>query len=289
MKNADAAMYRAKAAGRDAQVRYMPAMNAGARHLLTLETDLHNALARRELQVHYQPVLDAERRIVAVEALTRWPHPELGWIPPSEFIPLAEQSGLIVALDKWVLNEACRQAKVWQDLGCPPIRVAVNLSAHQFSRPSLPGVVHSALAAAGLSPDLLELELTETAAMGQPDRVASVLQELTRLGVHLAVDDYGTGYSICGHLKDFPIGRLKIDRSFVAGLPFDRYDRAIVSSTISLAHAVGMEVTAEGVETTAQAEFLLAQGCDLLQGFLFAEPMPADQLLRRLEAQFAVI
>jgi diguanylate cyclase (GGDEF)-like protein len=288
MKNADVAMYRAKAAGRNAQVRYMPAMNARARDLLALETDLHNALARGELQVHYQPVLDAARRIVGVEALARWPHPELGWIPPSDFIPLAEESGLILALDEWVLNEACRQAKTWQDLGFPSLRVAVNLSAHQFSRPSLPDVVRSALAAAALAPELLELELTETAAMGQPDRVAVVLQELTKLGVHLAIDDYGTGYSICGHLKDFPISRLKIDRSFVAGLPLDRYDCAIVSSTISLAHSIGIEVTAEGVEDTAQADFLLALGCDLLQGYLFAKPMPADQLNRQLEAQFAV-
>jgi diguanylate cyclase (GGDEF)-like protein len=288
LKNADVAMYRAKAAGRNSQVRYMPAMNARARDLLALETDLHNALARGELQVHYQPVLDATRRIVGVEALARWPHPELGWIPPSDFIPLAEESGLILALDEWVLNEACRQAKTWQDLGFPSLRVAVNLSAHQFSRPSLPDVVSSALAAAALAPELLELELTETAAMGQPDRVAVVLQELTKLGVHLAIDDYGTGYSICGHLKDFPISRLKIDRSFVAGLPLDRYDCAIVSSTISLAHSIGIEVTAEGVEDTAQADFLLALGCDLLQGYLFAKPMPADQLNRQLEAQFAV-
>ncbi|MEY2463373.1 MAG: hypothetical protein QOH64_1511 [Acidimicrobiaceae bacterium] len=288
LKNADVAMYRAKAAGRNSQVRYMPAMNARARDLLALETDLHNALSRGELQVHYQPVLDATRRIVGVEALARWPHPELGWIPPSDFIPLAEESGLILALDEWVLNEACRQAKTWQDLGFPSLRVAVNLSAHQFSRPSLPDVVRSALAAAALAPELLELELTETAAMGQPDRVAVVLQELTKLGVHLAIDDYGTGYSICGHLKDFPISRLKIDRSFVAGLPLDRYDCAIVSSTISLAHSIGIEVTAEGVEDTAQADFLLALGCDLLQGYLFAKPMPADQLNRQLEAQFAV-
>jgi EAL domain-containing protein (putative c-di-GMP-specific phosphodiesterase class I) len=225
---------------------------------------------------------------VGVEALARWPHPELGWIPPSDFIPLAEESGLILALDEWVLNEACRQAKTWQHLGFPSLRVAVNLSAHQFSRPSLPDVVRSALAAAALAPELLELELTETAAMGQPDRVAVVLQELTKLGVHLAIDDYGTGYSICGHLKDFPISRLKIDRSFVAGLPLDRYDCAIVSSTISLAHSIGIEVTAEGVEDTAQADFLLALGCDLLQGYLFAKPMPADQLNRQLEAQLAV-
>jgi diguanylate cyclase (GGDEF)-like protein len=288
MKNADVAMYRAKAAGRDGQVRYVPAMNARARHLLALETDLHHALARGELEVHYQPELDAQGRVVAVEALARWPHPDLGWIPPSEFIPLAEQSGLILALDEWVLNEACREAKTWQALSCPPIRVAVNLSAHQFSRPSLPGMVRSALVAADLSPDLLELELTETAAMGQPDRVAGVLQELTRLGVHLAVDDYGTGYSICGHLKDFPIGRLKIDQSFVAGLPHDLYDSAIVSSTISLAHAIGMEITAEGVETQAQADFLLERGCDLVQGFLYARPMPADQLRHQLETQLTV-
>lgn len=288
MKNADAAMYRAKAAGRDAQIRYKPVMNARARHLLALEADLHNALARGELEVHYQPELDVHGRIVAVEALARWPHPDLGWIPPNEFIPLAEQSGLILALDEWVLNEACGEARAWQDLGCPPIRVAVNLSAHQFSRLSLPGLVRSALTAADLSPDLLELELTETAAMGNPERVAVVLQELTQLGVHLAVDDYGTGYSICGHLKDFPIGRLKIDQSFVAGLPLDLYDCAIVSSTISLAHSIGMEVTAEGVETQEQADFLIARGCDLLQGFLFARPMPADQLVLQLEAQLAV-
>jgi EAL domain-containing protein (putative c-di-GMP-specific phosphodiesterase class I) len=165
--------------------------------------------------------------------------------------------------------------------------VAVNLSAHQFSRPSLPGVVRAALDATGLPAHLLELELTETAAMGQPDLVAAVLHELTALGVHLAVDDYGTGYSICGHLKDFPIGRLKIDGSFVAGLPLDRYDCAIASSAIYLAHSVGIEVTAEGVENTEQAEFLLARGCDLLQGYLFARPMPADQLVRRLETQLA--
>jgi diguanylate cyclase (GGDEF)-like protein len=288
MKNADAAMYRAKAAGRDGQVRYMPAMNARARHLLALEADLHNALARGELEVHYQPELDAQRRVVAIEALARWPHPDLGWIPPSEFIPLAEQSGLILALDEWVLNEACREAKTWQTLGCPPIRVAVNLSAHQFSRASLPTVVRAALAAADLSPELLELELTETAAMGQPDGVARILHKLTRLGVHLAVDDYGTGYSICGHVKDFPIGRLKIDQSFVAGLPHDLYDCAIVSSTISLAHSIGMEITAEGVETQAQADYLFARGCDLVQGFLYARPMPADQLRALLEAQLAL-
>jgi diguanylate cyclase (GGDEF)-like protein len=288
LKNADAAMYRAKAAGRDGQVRYAPAMNARARHLLELETDLHNALARGALEVHYQPELDALGRVVAVEALARWPHPDLGWIPPSEFIPLAEQSGLILALDEWVLNEACREARMWQVPDAPPVRVAVNLSAHQFSRASLPNTVRSALEAAGLAPDLLELELTETAAMGQPDRVAAVLHELTAIGVHLAVDDYGTGYSICGHLKDFPIGRLKIDQSFVAGLPHDLYDCAIVSSTISLAHSIGMEVTAEGVETQAQADFLLARGCDLVQGYLFARPMPADQLRLRLEAPLSL-
>jgi diguanylate cyclase (GGDEF)-like protein len=288
MKNADAAMYRAKAAGRDGQVRYLPAMNARARHLLALEADLHNALARGELEVHYQPELDAQGHLVTVEALARWPHPDLGWIPPSEFIPLAEQSGLIFALDEWVLNEACREAKTWQALSGPPIRVAVNLSAHQFSRPSLPGMVRSALVAADLSPDLLELELTETAAMGKPDRVASVLHELTRMGVRLTVDDYGTGYSICGHLKDFPIGRLKIDQSFVAGLPHDLHDCAIVSSTILLAHSIGMEITAEGVETQAQADFLLERGCDLVQGFLYARPMPADQLRQQIETQLPV-
>ena len=283
LKNADTAMYRAKMAGRNNQLHYVPAMNAQARQLLELEADLHEAVRKGELAVHYQPQVRADTgEIVAVEALVRWHHPRRGLLLPGEFIGLAEERGQIGAIDAFVLREAAVQCKEWQDAGHPPIRIGVNLSAHQFRGSGLFNLVADMIRDTALDPELIELELTETAAMQEPEAAADILAQLRRLGVGLAMDDFGTGYSSWTHLKHFPVGRLKIDRSFVSGLPGDRHDAAIVSAIIEMAHLMGMEVTAEGVETDAQAEFLAAHGCDLLQGFLYSRAKPSEEIVKLL-------
>lgn len=285
LKNADTAMYGAKLSGRNNQLRYEPAMNARARQLLELEADLHEAVRSGQLVVHYQPeVAVGTGEVVAVEALVRWNHPRRGLVPPAEFIPLAEERGLIGAIDACVLMEAAAQCRRWSDAGLPPVRVGVNLSAHQFRGTNVVELVMSVLNETGVNPQMLELELTETAAMQEPARVAELLGQLRDLGVGLALDDFGTGYSSWTYLKHFPVGRLKIDRSFVSGLPEDRYDAAIASATIEMAHLMGMGVTAEGVETAAQAEFLTTHGCDLLQGFLYSEPKPSAEITLLLQA-----
>ncbi len=284
LKNADTAMYGAKLAGRNNQLRYAPAMNARARQLLELEADLHEAVRSGQLVVHYQPQVSAGTgEVVAVEALVRWRHPRRGLLGPGEFIALAEERGLIRAIDGYVLLEAASQCKRWADAGLPPVRVGVNLSAHQFRGTDLVDLVAGVLHDTQVRPELLELELTETAAMQEPNRVADILAQLRQLGVGLALDDFGTGYSSWTHLKHFPVGEIKIDQSFVSGLPGDRYDAAIVSTTIDMAHLMGMSVTAEGVETRAQAEFLIAHGCDLLQGFLYSEPKSSDEISKLLQ------
>ncbi|HTW05979.1 MAG TPA: EAL domain-containing protein [Acidimicrobiales bacterium] len=289
LKNADTAMYQAKLAGRNKQRRYAAAMNAQARRLLELEAGLHEALRRRELVVHYQPqVVAATGQLVAVEALVRWCHPQRGMLCPGEFIGLAEERGLIGDIDAYVLHEAARQCKQWEEAGFPPVRVGVNLSAHQFRGADLLGLVTGVLHDTGLRPELLELELTETAAMQEPERAADVLRQLRALGIRLALDDFGTGYSSWTHLKHFPVGGLKIDRSFVSGLPGDRHDRAIVSAMIEMAHHMGMSVTAEGVETADQACFLARHGCDLLQGFLYSKARPSDEITELLRNEARV-
>ncbi|HXX90627.1 MAG TPA: EAL domain-containing protein [Acidimicrobiales bacterium] len=283
LKNADTAMYRAKLAGRSSQIRYIPAMNARARQQLELEAELHEAVKQRGLVVHYQPQLSATTgEILAVEALVRWPHPRRGVVPSKEFITLAEERGLIRAIDSYVLSEAAAQCKRWDVAGPSPVRVAVNLSAHQFQDDRLVDMVAGVITETGVRPELIELELTETAAMQETDRVARILDQLRRLGVGLTLDDFGTGYSSWVHLKHFPIGRLKVDASFVSGLPDNVHDAAIVSATIEMAHLMGLNVTAEGVETTPQAEFLTFHGCDLLQGFLYCEARPSDEITELL-------
>jgi diguanylate cyclase (GGDEF)-like protein len=272
LMGADAAMYGAKRSGPNGHLRYRPDLNAGTRRQLTLEAELHRAIGAEELVVHYQPQVDALGSTVAVEGLVRWRHPRRGLLEPAEFLPLAEESGLILAIDEWVLRTVCADMRAWGSL-----RVAVNLSSQQFHRRSLVPLVAGCLAASGVPADRLELELTETA-VRYPDDVAAVLRSLSELGVTLALDDFGKGYAVWSHLKRFPIDRLKIDRSIVAGLPGDRHDQAITRSMIGLAHEVGMSVVAEGVEQREQADFLVAHGCDLMQGFLFARPMAADRV-----------
>jgi EAL domain-containing protein (putative c-di-GMP-specific phosphodiesterase class I) len=280
LMNADAAMYSAKASGRNAYRRYEPAMNAESRHFLALEADLHEALQRGGLVLYFQPEVDARHgQILRLEALVRWLHPELGLLKPGQFLPMAGESGLITAVDDWVIRAACGQIRAWDEAGFEPLPVAVNLSAAQVQRVELPEIIAGVLAEHAVSPDRFEIELTENTAMRD---AAGVVRRLRELGLSIALDDFGTGYSLPGYLKQFAADRVKIDRSFVTGLPDDRFDRAIVEAMIRMAHDLDLEVTAEGVESSEQAAFLASRGCDLLQGYLFARPMPADEIAVRL-------
>ena len=277
VKNADAAMYRAKEQGRDLYQLYTPALNATALERLALESSLRKALAHSELLLHYQPILDvATRRVHGVEALLRWRHPELGLVPPGDFIPLAEVTGLILAIGPWVLRAACAQARAWQDLQ-PGLRMAVNLSARQFQEAGLVGHVTDALADTGLDPHCLQLEITESSAMQNAQTAIQTLRELKALGVGLSIDDFGTGYSSLSYLKRFPIDTLKIDQSFIRDIGTDPDDAAIASAIIALAHTLKLTVVAEGVETADQLEFLTRHGCDRTQGYFFSRPLAAER------------
>ena len=274
VRNADLAMYAAKAKGRSRYEIFHPQMNERARDRLELETDLRRAIRDDELRVVYQPVVVLPTgRMQGVEALVRWEHPRRGMIGPGEFIPLAEQTGLIIPLGLWVLNQSCRQAKAWQEL-CPdrPLQVSVNLSARQFSQAGLAESVASILHATQLDPALLKLEITESAAMEDGESAIAVMNELCQLGVQLAIDDFGTGYSSFSYLKRFPVNTLKIDRSFVDKLDQASEDRIIARAIIALAHALGLEVTGEGIETLEQRQILLEMGCELGQGYYFSRP-----------------
>jgi len=285
LRNADTAMYRAKDRGRDNYKLYAPAMNSRIAERLALENSLRHALERGEFVVHYQPQVNIEAgRIVGVEALVRWQHPERGLVSPLEFIPVAEETGLIVPLGAWVLRTACAQNRAWQDAGLPPMRMAVNLSARQFQRHDLLETVAAALEETGLSPQYLQLEITEGVAMQDVDVTLAILRELREAGVQIAIDDFGTGHSSLSYLKRFPIDVVKIDQSFVQDLTVDPNDAAIASTIIVMAHALNLKVIAEGVETAEQLAFLRERDCDEMQGFLFSRPAPAaelDQMLRR--------
>lgn len=277
LKHADTAMYGAKAAGRNNYQFFIPEMNARAFERLMLENALRRGIERNELILHYQAQVDAASgRLVGCEALVRWKHPDLGLVPPIQFIPVAEDSGLIVPLGEWVLREACRQQVCWRQGRLGNVHVAVNISALQFRRTDFVDLVSRVLAETGADPRFIELEITESALMQPTDELTGHLTRLRELGLTLALDDFGTGYSSLAYLKRLPIARLKIDRSFVKDLPGDPEDAAIASATLSLARDLGLEVVAEGVETTAQRDYLVARGCHVLQGFLFAKPLDAD-------------
>ena len=283
LKYADIALYEAKGEGRNAYRFFSPEMNAQAHGRLRLENDLRRAVERHELELHYQPQLDlATGEVCAVEALVRWRHPVRGLVLPNAFIPMAEETGLVLGIGEWVLNEACRQVAQWQregiSEGTTPLRVAVNISARQLQRPGLDGGVRRALALSGLPAECLELEITESSVMLDPQHAQSVLQSLRELGVQLSIDDFGTGYSSLAYLKRLPLDRLKIDRSFIGGIPTDSDDAAIVETIIVMTHKLGLRVIAEGVETLEQQLQLVRQGCDEMQGFLLAQPAPADEL-----------
>ena len=273
MQNADAAMYHVKDRGRNGYQFFAATMNQQANRRLAIEHDLRLAIRRGELVLHYQPQIDLARREVrAVEALVRWRHPEHGLLMPDEFIGIAEESGLGQALGEWTLLEACTQSRRWQSAGIRPVPVAVNLSARVFRDQMLPATLTGILRDTGLEPRLLELEITESAVMQQSDTTLETLSQLSAMGIQLSVDDFGTGYSSLAYLKRFPIDKLKIDQSFVRDIPGDSDDVAITQAIISLAKTLGLRVVAEGVETEAQLGFLVAHGCDDVQGNLFCAP-----------------
>ena len=285
LANADAAMYRAKEEGRDNFQFYTAELNTKVHEKFLLQEELRNALARSEFVLHYQPQVDLRTgRVFAVEALVRWNHPKRGVIPPLKFIPMAEENGLIVPIGDWVLREACRQNKAWQDAGLPPMAVSVNVSARQFKEKNLINRIVRALKDSGLEARYLELELTESLIMQDVDIALATMKGLQGLGVQLSIDDFGTGYSSLSALKTFPVTRLKIDKSFIDGLLADQDDKAVAGAVISLGQTLHMRVIAEGVESEAQATFLRDINCDEMQGYLFSKPLPApaiEEMLRR--------
>ena len=286
IKNADTALSRAKEQGRNHFQFYTNDMNATAFERLMLESRLRKALEQGELVLYYQPQVSLQTgRIVGVEALVRWFHPDLGMVPPAEFIPLAEETGLIVPIGEWVLRTACRDGRRWQELGFRPLRVAVNLSARQFQQGDLVDVVARVLDETLLPAADLELELTESVIMRDAAESVRRLRELTALGIHLAVDDFGTGYSSLGYLRTFPIRSLKIDRSFIRDIDRDPNGAAIAQAIIALASSLGLKAIAEGVETREQLDMLRGWGCEEMQGYYFCRPVPADELLALLRQE----
>jgi diguanylate cyclase (GGDEF)-like protein len=285
---ADAAMYNAKQAGRNNCRIYSSSMSTFFPQRLMLENDLRRALGRRELELYYQPKVDVgNNRVVGMEALIRWRHPHRGLLLPDEFIPLADDTGLIVPIGRWVITEACAQNKAWQSAGLHELRVAVNISSAQFRQKDLLDTVAHALAASSLAPECLELEIGESVVMANPSEAIVTLEKLSQIGVQIAIDDFGTGYSSVNYLKRFPIDNLKIDRSFIRDVSSDMDDAAIVRATIGLAHNLRLRVVAEGVETEDQLQFLRSLGCDEYQGYYKSKPVPAAEFERILRAESA--
>jgi diguanylate cyclase (GGDEF)-like protein len=285
LMNADAAMYHAKSAGKNGYSFFDASMNTNARNQLQLLHDLRNALKQQQFCLHYQPKFNAvDGQPVGAEALVRWNHPEHGLLMPDKFIGLAEKTGLIIAIGEWVLNEACRQMRVWYDMGYTEWRIAVNLSALQFCHVGLVNTVAGALMLHRLPANSLTLEITETTAMSDADASMSVLQKLSDMGVDLSIDDFGTGYSSLMYLKRLPANELKIDRGFVGDLENDSDDAAIVSAIVALGQALNLRIVAEGVETSSQRNFLTRLGCDSLQGYLLGHPLPAERFMADISA-----
>ncbi|MBN2977104.1 phosphodiesterase DibA [Pseudomonas lactucae] len=279
LRNADSALFKAKSVGREGYALYTEELTAHAQNRVEIASELRRALVQHELRVYYQPVYALHSgRLIGVEALVRWQHPERGLVPPAEFIPIAERTGLIADIDAWVMDQACRQMCQWLAAGVPLSFIAVNVSSRLFARRELYGQVAQVLRDTGLDPAFLELEVTESAVMDDPEVALEQLHHLRELGLRLAIDDFGTGYSSLLRLKRLPVQKLKIDQGFVAGLPWDEDDAAIVRVVIALAKSMGMQVHAEGIEQVEQARFLLEQDCDMGQGYWFGRPVPANEI-----------
>ncbi|QJC53743.1 EAL domain-containing protein [Paenibacillus albicereus] len=287
IKNADTAMYRVKEQGKNNFQFYTPEMNEVVSRRMNLEIGLRKGIQKNEFTVHYQPQVDIPTgTVVGVEALIRWQHPKLGLISPAEFIPLAEETGLIIPIGEWVLREACRQNKAWQDAGLPPLRIAVNISSRQFQQSGFAEVVSRALKETGLESKYLELELTESIVQNSAHAI-SIMHELKGMGIFLSIDDFGTGYSSLSYLKLFPIDSLKIDQSFTRNLLQDSKDEALVHTIINMAHNLGLKVIAEGVETGEQLQYLLLRHCHEAQGYFFSKPVPPARISELLGEQIA--
>jgi diguanylate cyclase (GGDEF)-like protein/PAS domain S-box-containing protein len=289
LRNSAAALHRAKQQGRNNFQFYTAAMNSQACELLVLENELHHALKRREFVVYYQPQVNTTTgEITGMEALVRWQHPKFGLVAPDKFIPLAEETGLIVPIGEWVLKTACAQNKAWQDAGLPPLRVAVNLSVRQFQQPLLLNIVSQTLQETGLSPQFLDLEITETIAMQNVELTKAILSELHQMGVYLSIDDFGTGYCSLGYLKQFPLHTLKIDKSFVRDLATDPQNAGIINAIMMLGRGFNLRVIAEGVETEAEKDCLLSFQCEEMQGYLSSPPLPAEEATKLLQNSYSM-
>ncbi|MEN3297129.1 MAG: hypothetical protein V7642_6382 [Burkholderiales bacterium] len=283
IKNAGCAMYQAKETGRRTFRFFTYSADLTKYSDIEIARHLRKAIENRELHLYYQPRVDGTSgEIVGAEALIRWIHPEMGWVPPGKFIPLAEERGLIIEIGEWVLTQACRQNRSWQDMGLKMIPVGVNVSALQLTDRKFAEKVSNALKSSGLAPQYLELELTESVIMRQADMVIATLRNLKALGLALSIDDFGTGYSSLSYLKKLPLDKLKLDQSFVRELPFDADNAAIVNAILLMAKALKLKVVAEGVETQAQLEFLRAHQCDEIQGYYFSKPLPVQEFTRML-------
>ncbi|TYS82939.1 bifunctional diguanylate cyclase/phosphodiesterase [Rossellomorea aquimaris] len=283
VKNADMAMYAAKEKGKNNYQFYNLNIRQLAVSKVKIENELRRAIARNQLELYYQPQIDLKSsRITGVEALLRWFHPELGVVSPSEFIPIAEESGLIIEIGEWVIEKACRDAKLWKRAGAGKLNISVNVSMKQFLHENLIRTITNHLKLNKLNPSNLKLEITESAAMSQPEKTISRLLLLKGMNIDLALDDFGTGFSSLHHLKNLPVDILKIDRSFIKDLETNANDTAIVKALIQMAHSLGMEVVAEGVETPGQQKILEMIGCDTLQGYVFSKPLPNKELLTLL-------
>lgn len=284
LRNADTALYRAKEQGRNNYQFYLPEMNAKVSERLAMENNLRKALEREEFLLHYQPQVDLTTgQVIGMEALVRWHRPDSGLISPAKFIPLAEETGLIIPLGEWVLRTACAQNQKWQESGLPPIWIGVNLSGRQFQQKGLIETVRKVLSETRLPADYLELELTESILMQKVETITSALSELNAMGIQISIDDFGTGYSSLSYLKRFPISKLKVDRSFVSDITTDPDDAAITAAIINMAHSLKLKVIAEGVETADQLAFLKSLKCDGMQGYLFSRPLSAEQATELLK------
>ena len=283
LKSADVAMYEAKTKGRNNYQYYSKSMNTKALEHLILSSKLHKALERGEFLLYYQPKQSIlENKINSLEALLRWKPPDSDFVPPSEFIPLLEETGLIIPVGEWILRTACSQNRAWQEAGYEPIVVSVNISNRQFNQKNMIEVVTQALRDANLHPGYLELEITESMIMQDPEEAIAILQEFKNMGMQISMDDFGTGYSSLNYLRFVPLNALKIDRSFVMNLATSRSDAAIIEAIIALAHSLNLKVIAEGVETEQQLAFLKSRGCDEVQGYLLSRPLPVEEISRFL-------
>ena len=283
LRNADAAMYRAKEYGRNNYQFYVADMNVKARERLMLESQLRRALDRNEFSLYYQPRVDLySGKVIGAEALLRWRHPEMGLVPPVQFIPILEETGMIIPVGEWVLQKASQQNRAWQDKGLPPIRMAVNLSVRQFIQKDLADSILTIIERTGLAPQYLELEITEDLLLEQNQTNIITLTKLRNCGIHISIDDFGTGYSSLSYLKRLPIDTLKIDQSFLRDIENDPDNKAITSAIIAMASSLHLNVLAEGVETEEQLAFLRAQGCNEIQGYSFSKPLTADEFERML-------